>query len=409
MSLPTLPNSDSNITRDDAINYLLTSIAMEELGLSHIINAEGEKIQYVLGTLPGATGPNATIEEILSTNNSVKNILDSTLQNQLLLKGKMESAINSSVLVGPTGATGGTGATGPAGGPIGPTGVQGPTGPTGPTGGTGSTGPTGATGVFDPGDFLFNVIGTTGTASMEYEDDLIFESSTLDITVSQGSAIVRIENPSITGPTGATGATGETGITGPTGNTGETGATGPTAGVIPFYVVANMGSINCNADGIPSTVLFSGFGPGYPDQVYIDPNDWATGTINSFSNYGSSFIMPHDGIIKNIYVSFGTKSNFYIQGGAIMHPFVCLATLSDAIPDTKLVYTILQDTITYTDPFLGNGDTLPKFEIRKGSSIDINVPIDEGTIVAIVLGWSGENLTEDQLGGFSISGGIFIQ
>lgn len=51
MSLPKFPINPADITRDDAINMILTSIAMEEVGLSHILNAEGEKIQYVLGTL----------------------------------------------------------------------------------------------------------------------------------------------------------------------------------------------------------------------------------------------------------------------------------------------------------------------------------------------------------------------
>lgn len=139
MSMPTFPNIGS-INREDAVNYLLTSIAMEELGLSHIINAEGEKIQYVLGTLPGITGPGATVEEILATNDSVKGVLNSAVQNQLLLKGKMESAINSSVLMGPTGATGATGATGPAGGITGPTGATGEIGPIGITGATGESG-----------------------------------------------------------------------------------------------------------------------------------------------------------------------------------------------------------------------------------------------------------------------------
>ena len=52
MSLPSFPVTDPPIQRNDAVNQILSSIAMEELGLSHILNAEGEKLQYILGTLP---------------------------------------------------------------------------------------------------------------------------------------------------------------------------------------------------------------------------------------------------------------------------------------------------------------------------------------------------------------------
>ena len=44
---------------------------MEELGLSHILNAEGEKLQYILGTLPGLSGPPATVSDVLAANESV--------------------------------------------------------------------------------------------------------------------------------------------------------------------------------------------------------------------------------------------------------------------------------------------------------------------------------------------------
>mgnify|MGYP001543905579 CR=1 FL=1 len=60
MSLPSFPVVNPPIEREDAVNQILSSIAMEELGLSHILNAEGEKLQYILGTLPGLSGPPAT-------------------------------------------------------------------------------------------------------------------------------------------------------------------------------------------------------------------------------------------------------------------------------------------------------------------------------------------------------------
>lgn len=40
---------------------------MEELGLSHILNAEGEKLQYILGMLEGTIAPEATIYHTVVT------------------------------------------------------------------------------------------------------------------------------------------------------------------------------------------------------------------------------------------------------------------------------------------------------------------------------------------------------
>lgn len=105
MSLPNFPEKDKNPTRDDAINQIISSIAMEELGLSHIINTEGEKMQYALGTLPdGKSLPEpVTIDDLLALNKSVRETLDSTMQNQFFLKGKLDAAISASVMQGPKG------------------------------------------------------------------------------------------------------------------------------------------------------------------------------------------------------------------------------------------------------------------------------------------------------------------
>lgn len=68
MSMPSFPVVDPPIDREGAVNQILSSIAMEELGLSHILNAEGEKLQYILGTLPGLSGPPATVSDVLAAN-----------------------------------------------------------------------------------------------------------------------------------------------------------------------------------------------------------------------------------------------------------------------------------------------------------------------------------------------------
>jgi len=148
----------SKLTREDAINKVLLSIAMEELGLSHIINAEGEKIQYVLGTLEGTVGPGASVDDVIRVNESVKNLLEQAAISQKALADKLKAALSAPVLRGPTGPTGPTGATGPSDGPPGPPGPMGATGVTGPIGADGSTGPTGLQGPQgDPGFTLYPI------------------------------------------------------------------------------------------------------------------------------------------------------------------------------------------------------------------------------------------------------------
>ena len=124
MSLPQFPTLPTDLTRDDAINLILTSIAMEEVGLSHILNAEGEKIQYVLGTLSGSSGPGATVQEVLEVNASVAHLLQHAAANQQALSDKMQAALSTPTMVGPTGPMG---PQGPAGGATGPAGADGAT------------------------------------------------------------------------------------------------------------------------------------------------------------------------------------------------------------------------------------------------------------------------------------------
>src|SRR5699024_12651101 len=83
MSQANIPdiNPEITITRDDVTNLLLASIAMEELGLAHILNAEGEKIQYALGTLHEEDEP-ASIEDILTINDSVKDLLELSMKKR---------------------------------------------------------------------------------------------------------------------------------------------------------------------------------------------------------------------------------------------------------------------------------------------------------------------------------------
>ena len=60
--LPGFLKADPPVRREDAANQILSSIAVEELSQSLILNAEGKKMQYILGTLAGgASGASMTI------------------------------------------------------------------------------------------------------------------------------------------------------------------------------------------------------------------------------------------------------------------------------------------------------------------------------------------------------------
>ena len=82
------------ITREMAVNYILSSIAMAGLACSHVLNAEGENMKYILGTLPGYSGSAATFEEVLATSKSIIGVLTTIGNNQILLKNSLHDVLS---------------------------------------------------------------------------------------------------------------------------------------------------------------------------------------------------------------------------------------------------------------------------------------------------------------------------
>lgn len=92
MSMPSFPHNGADMTRDEALTMIIASIAMEELALSHILNAEGEKLQYILGTLPGPS-PCVCPQDVLAVNKSVTALVEAVTENQMLLKNKLAQVL----------------------------------------------------------------------------------------------------------------------------------------------------------------------------------------------------------------------------------------------------------------------------------------------------------------------------
>ena len=83
MSAPKIERPKNSVDRDQAIADIIESIALEETGLAHIINAEGEKIQRALQIAGNA-------EDLISVNESVKDTLVNIIKMQMLLQFKLE-------------------------------------------------------------------------------------------------------------------------------------------------------------------------------------------------------------------------------------------------------------------------------------------------------------------------------
>ena len=109
MSMPTFPKNDPPLTREGSLNEIISSIAAEELSLSHLLNVEGEKLQYVLGTMPGLDEA-ASLDEVMQVNKSVKDTLSGIMEQQMALTSKLGAVLKAPTLPGPEGPMGAEGA-----------------------------------------------------------------------------------------------------------------------------------------------------------------------------------------------------------------------------------------------------------------------------------------------------------
>ncbi|MCL1881257.1 MAG: hypothetical protein FWF76_03675 [Oscillospiraceae bacterium] len=90
MSMPKFPCSDSIMSQEEALNSILSSIAMEELALSHILNAEGEKIQYAIEHIR-QHNCNASLQELLEINESASSMIQQIINLEMILTNKLQA------------------------------------------------------------------------------------------------------------------------------------------------------------------------------------------------------------------------------------------------------------------------------------------------------------------------------
>ena len=81
MGMPVI--TPSTTTREQAITDIIESVALEETALSHILNAEGEKIQKMVAM------PDITPEMLLATNKSVESMVNAVSRLEMILHSKL--------------------------------------------------------------------------------------------------------------------------------------------------------------------------------------------------------------------------------------------------------------------------------------------------------------------------------
>lgn len=81
MGMPVI--TPSNTTRTRAVTDIIESVALQETALSHILNAEGEKIQKVVAM------SDVTPEVLMAVNKSVESMLGAVSRLEMILQSKL--------------------------------------------------------------------------------------------------------------------------------------------------------------------------------------------------------------------------------------------------------------------------------------------------------------------------------
>ena len=88
MGMPTI--TQGNKTPEQVVTDIIESVALQENALSHIINAESEKMQAIID-MEGATQG-----QLMALNKSAELMLSAITRLEIILQSKLESVISPS-------------------------------------------------------------------------------------------------------------------------------------------------------------------------------------------------------------------------------------------------------------------------------------------------------------------------
>lgn len=89
MGMPVI--TPGNTTEEEAVTNIITSVALQESALSHILNAEGEKMQEIIGM------ENITGDQLLCLNKSAELMINVITRLEMILQSKLEIVLPPSM------------------------------------------------------------------------------------------------------------------------------------------------------------------------------------------------------------------------------------------------------------------------------------------------------------------------
>ena len=92
MSMPHIPQESYRPTKDEVVIDLLKSIAMEENAIAHLLHAEAEKIQALVGKRHGISAE-PSHEELMALSAQASKLLDVIVMKEWLLLRKLENVM----------------------------------------------------------------------------------------------------------------------------------------------------------------------------------------------------------------------------------------------------------------------------------------------------------------------------
>lgn len=92
MGMPQIPDGKNRPTFDNTIIDLLESIALEEMALSHVMNAEGEKLQE---TIKRYAAQDLCFCQLESSCKTTQSMINSLIMKEWLLLSKMNAIIEA--------------------------------------------------------------------------------------------------------------------------------------------------------------------------------------------------------------------------------------------------------------------------------------------------------------------------